>query len=86
MLRIGTSSWNYDSWEGLIYDQSSGKSYLEQLSAVYDTAEIDRWFWSLFESPEARLPDLLTAEEYSRSIVAHESSTGVPVRSGQWNW
>ena len=68
MLRIGTSSWNYDSWEGLVYDHSSGASYLEQYSRVYDTAEIDRWFWSLFESPEPRLPDTQTAEEYLRSV------------------
>jgi uncharacterized protein YecE (DUF72 family) len=68
MLRIGTSSWNYDSWEGLVYSRGSGRSYLEQYAEVFDTAEIDRWFWSLFESPEPRLPDLWTAEEYSRSV------------------
>ena len=68
MLRIGTSSWNFDSWEGLVYARGSGRSYLEQYAEVFDTAEIDRWFWSLFESPEARLPDLATAEEYSRSV------------------
>jgi uncharacterized protein YecE (DUF72 family) len=68
MLRIGTSSWNYDSWEGLVYSRGSDRSYLEQYAEVFDTAEIDRWFWSLFESPEARLPDLLTVEEYSRSV------------------
>ncbi len=68
MLRIGTSSWNYDSWEGLVYNRDSGKSYLEQYAEVYDTAEIDRWFWSLFESPEPRLPDPRTAEEYARSV------------------
>jgi len=68
MLRIGTSSWNFDSWEGLVYSRSSGRSYLEQYAEVFDTAEIDRWFWSLFDSPEPRLPDLPTAEEYSRSV------------------
>ncbi|UCF97411.1 MAG: DUF72 domain-containing protein [Spirochaetaceae bacterium] len=68
MLRIGTSSWNYDSWEGLVYNRDSGRSYLEQYAEMYDTAEIDRWFWSLFESPEPRLPDTRTAEEYRRSV------------------
>jgi uncharacterized protein YecE (DUF72 family) len=68
VLRIGTSSWNYDSWEGLVYSRDSGRSYLEQYAQVYDTAEIDRWFWSLFDSPEPRLPDPGTAEEYSRSV------------------
>jgi uncharacterized protein YecE (DUF72 family) len=44
MLRIGTSSWNYDSWEGLVYSRGSDRSYLEQYAEVFDTAEIDRWF------------------------------------------
>ena len=68
MLRIGTSSWNYDFWEGLVYSRDSGRSYLKQYAQVYDTAEIDRWFWSLFDSPEPRLPDPGTAEEYARSV------------------
>jgi uncharacterized protein YecE (DUF72 family) len=68
MLRIGTSSWNFNSWEGLVYSRNSGRSYLEQYARVYDSAEIDRWFWSLFESPQPRLPDPWTAEEYARSV------------------
>jgi uncharacterized protein YecE (DUF72 family) len=68
VLRIGTSSWNYDSWEGLVYSRDSGRSYLEQYAEAYDTAEIDRWFWSLFDAPEPRLPDPWTAEEYARSV------------------
>ena len=68
MLRIGTSSWNYKSWEGLVYTRDSGLSYLEQYAQMYDTAEIDRWFWSLFDTPEPRLPDPWTAEEYAGSV------------------
>jgi uncharacterized protein YecE (DUF72 family) len=68
MLRIGTSSWNFDSWEGLVYSRASDRSYLEQYAQVYNTAEIDRWFWSLFDSPKPRLPDPGTAEEYARSV------------------
>jgi uncharacterized protein YecE (DUF72 family) len=67
-LRIGTSSWKYDSWEGIIYEPGSGRSYLEQYAAHYDTVEIDQWFWSLFESPEPRLPDPATAAEYARAV------------------
>jgi uncharacterized protein YecE (DUF72 family) len=68
MLRIGTSSWNFNSWEGLVYSRDSDRSYLEQYAQMYDSAEIDRWFWSLFDSPEPRLPDPRTAEEYARII------------------
>lgn len=67
-LRIGTSSWKYDSWEGLVYTAGSSRSYLEQYAEEYDTVEIDQWFWSLFEAPEPRLPELSTAEEYRRSV------------------
>ena len=68
MLRIGTSSWNFDSWQGLVYEGGSRLSYLEQYAERYDTVEIDRWFWSLFESPQPLLPDPRTAEEYARSV------------------
>jgi uncharacterized protein YecE (DUF72 family) len=67
-LRIGTSSWKYDSWEGLVYERGSPKSYLEQYAGRYDTVEIDQWFWSLFESPQPRLPEPAQVEEYSRCV------------------
>jgi uncharacterized protein YecE (DUF72 family) len=67
-LRFGTSSWKYDSWEGIIYEPGSPRSYLEQYAAHYDTVEIDQWFWSLFEAPEPRLPDPATAAEYARAV------------------
>jgi uncharacterized protein YecE (DUF72 family) len=51
-----------------VRERGSGKSYLEQCAQVYDTVEIDRWFWSLFDSPEPKLPDPGTAEEYARSV------------------
>jgi len=70
VLRIGTSSWNFKSWEGLVYSRDNDRSYLEQYAQVYDSAEIDRWFWSLFDSPQPRLPDPRTAEEYARSVPA----------------
>jgi uncharacterized protein YecE (DUF72 family) len=67
-LRIGTSSWKYDSWEGIVYQPGSSSSYLEQYAEVYDTVEIDQWFWSLFDSPEPRLPDSATAAEYAGAV------------------
>lgn len=47
MLRIGTSSWKYDSWEGLVYEPGSRWSYLAQYARRYDTVEIDQWFWQM---------------------------------------
>ena len=67
-LRIGTSSWKFDSWEGILYEPGSPRSYLEQYAGAFDTVEIDQWFWSLFEAPQPRLPDPATAAEYARSV------------------
>lgn len=59
-LRIGTSSWKYDSWEGLVYEAGSTASYLEQYARRYDTVEIDQWFW--------RMPDPAVAQEYRLAV------------------
>ena len=67
-LRIGTSSWKFDSWAGIVYDPQSPRSYLEQYAQRYDTVEIDQWFWSLFDSPQVRLPEAATAAEYARAV------------------
>lgn len=49
MLNIGTCSWNYDCWNGLIYDHpcSSASEYLSQYSKHFSTVEIDSWFYRI---------------------------------------
>lgn len=56
-LKIGTCSWRYPSWEGLVYSAAKGINYLEEYAQQYDTVEIDRWFWSLFGDDSIGLPD-----------------------------
>lgn len=51
-IRIGTCSWKYPEWHGLVYSAPKGIDYLAEYSLKYSTVEIDQWFWSLF-SPEA---------------------------------
>ncbi|MBN1525521.1 MAG: DUF72 domain-containing protein [Spirochaetales bacterium] len=48
-LKIGTCSWNYDSWAGLVYKSKAARSadYLKQYSELYSTAEIDSWFYHI---------------------------------------
>lgn len=58
-LRIGTCSWKYPSWKGLVYSAESGIDYLAEYSARYNTVEIDQWFWTL--------PDFEVAAQYARS-------------------
>ena len=41
-LRIGTCSWKYDSWQGMVYSQPKPPNYLAEYAARYRTVEIDR--------------------------------------------
>ena len=57
-LRIGTSSWKYDSWKALVYDLDKNykpQDYLSDYSQYYNTVEIDQWFWSLFPTGAKQL-------------------------------
>ncbi len=69
-LRLGTCSWKYDTWKGLIYD--AGKSYrpddyLADYARYFNTVEIDQWFWSLFPGG-VRLPETAVAKRYAASV------------------
>ncbi|MHC4432687.1 MAG: DUF72 domain-containing protein [Planctomycetota bacterium] len=69
-LRIGTCSWKYDSWKGLIYDpekEYTPDDYLRDYARHYNTVEIDQWFWSLFGAG-VKLPDPKTVEIYAESV------------------
>lgn len=70
LLRLGTCSWKYDSWKGLIYE--AGKryrpdDYLGDYAKVLDSVEVDQWFWSLFPG-RARLPEPRTISLYEKSV------------------
>jgi uncharacterized protein YecE (DUF72 family) len=66
-LRIGTCSWKYDSWKGLVYSAKSSINYLAEYSKKYNTVEIDQWFWSLFDDI-VRLPEKPLVKEYNDSV------------------
>jgi len=67
-LRIGTCSWKFPSWKGLVYSQARGINYLAEYAEKYDTVEIDQWFWSLFGVETVSLPKPFTAAEYAASV------------------
>ena len=54
LVKIGTCSWNYDSWVGLVYTErkKTAAEYLREYSQRFDTAEIDSWFYKIPERPE----------------------------------
>ncbi len=68
LIRIGTCSWKYDSWEGLVYSGEKDSSYLQQYSRHYTTVEIDQWFWSLFKNNTPVLPRADVVKEYAASV------------------
>lgn len=67
-LAIGTCSWKYASWKGIIYPESGSFNYLEEYSKHYRTVEIDQWFWSLFSGNRAVLPKPEVVQEYATSV------------------
>ena len=55
-VRIGTCTWNYDSWVGLVYStpQQYAAAYLSEYAEHFDTAEIDSWFYRIPTPAEVR--------------------------------
>lgn len=63
-LKIGSCSWKYPSWSGLVYSAPKGINYLEEYARKYETVEVDQWFWSLFGEDKVKLPDPAHVKEY----------------------
>ena len=70
-IRIGTCSWKYDSWRGIVYPETGAFDYLREYSRHFDTVEIDRWFWSLFDKDTPVLPRTGDAREYAAAVPGH---------------
>ena len=69
-LRVGTCSWKYDSWKGLVYRAGVNygpNDYLPDYAKHFNTVEVDQWFWSLFP-PGVKLPDEATVRAYAESV------------------
>lgn len=67
-MNIGTCSWKYDSWKGVIYPEKDQINYLQEYSRHYGTVEVDQWFWSLFPGNKSVLPLADTVHEYKNSV------------------
>ncbi len=61
-LKIGTCSWKFESWVGLVYSRTFGTAarYLREYSGKYRTAEIDSWFY--------RMPDRGVVLDYLDNV------------------
>ncbi len=67
-LYIGTCSWKYDSWHGLLYSGNPKINYLKEYSQQFNAVEIDQWFWSLFPNNKVTLPDPKVVNAYNLSV------------------
>ncbi len=67
-LKIGTCSWKYPSWQGMVYSADKDINYLAEYSRKYATVEVDQWFWSLFKGGKVKLPDPDDVRNYRDSV------------------
>lgn len=63
-IRLGTCSWKYPSWEGLVYSSREPADFLAEYAAKHDAVEVDQWFWSLGKGGKAALPRPETVRDY----------------------
>lgn len=68
VINIGTCSWKYDSWRGIIYSQREDINYLKEYAVKYSTVEVDQWFWSLQKSNRVTLPKPTDVLAYAQSV------------------
>ena len=67
-VRIGTCSWKFPSWHGLVYSEAKPVNYLAEYATHYDTVEVDQWFWSLFGENSVKLPKEADVQAYRRAV------------------
>ncbi len=51
-IRIGTSGWSYDDWQGVVYPERARLDQLAYLSGYFDTFEVNS---SFYRPPSARM-------------------------------
>jgi uncharacterized protein YecE (DUF72 family) len=66
--RIGTCSWKFPSWHGLVYSAPKPADYLAEYAVQYDTVEVDQWFWSLFGENSIKLPKEADVQAYRCAV------------------
>jgi uncharacterized protein YecE (DUF72 family) len=68
-LVIGTCSWKYPSWEGLVYVSRTPLDFLTEYARRYRSVEVDQWFWSLGKGGIG-LPSAEVVDAYDRATDA----------------
>ena len=68
-LHIGTCSWKFDAWKGLVYSGAPA-DMLSEYAQKFGCVEIDQWYWSLFGADKVSLPRPETVAGYAKSVPA----------------
>lgn len=63
-IYLGSCSWKYPSWEGLVYSSKEPENFLAEYAQSYRSVEIDQWFWSLGKASYA-LPNRNLVAQYN---------------------
>ncbi len=66
-MHIGTCSWKYESWRGLVYSDRP-QNYLQEYAQRYNCVEVDQWFWSLYGPDKVVLPQPKAVQEYAAAV------------------
>lgn len=67
-LFIGSCSWKYESWRGLVYSNGEEINFLKEYSKLYATVEIDQWYSSLQGNNKVILPKPQVVRSYQTSV------------------
>jgi uncharacterized protein YecE (DUF72 family) len=67
-LHIGTCSWKFPAWTGLVYSGLPGTETLTEYAGRYGCVEIDQWYWSLFGADKVALPRARDVESYAAAV------------------
>ncbi len=67
-LHIGTCSWKFPAWRGIVYSGMRGANLLEEYARHFGCVEIDQWFWSLFGPVKVALPQAKAVAEYAAAV------------------
>ena len=86
-LYLGTSSWSFPGWEGIVYDRKVGKNLLAKHGLVaygrhplFRTVCIDRTYYGLIPANEFRAYAESVPESFRFVVKAHELVTSVRTR------
>lgn len=81
--KIGTCSWNYDSWIGHVYTEKSSHSagYLKEYAQRYRTVEIDSWFYKLPSAKEVNEYLTMVDDNFTFSCKCSQDLTLTHLRS-----